>query len=53
MFQYAYRESDFVKVEPQGEIRDVAVFIGEHFDREQLVQSLEQLADSNLGTEQL
>ncbi|MEK3786692.1 CobW family GTP-binding protein [Paenibacillus sp. FSL K6-1230] len=43
MFQYAYRESDFMKVEPQGQIRDVAVFIGEHFDKEQLVQSLKRL----------
>lgn len=49
MFQYAYRESDFMKVEPQGEFRDVAVFIGEHFDRGQLAQSLERLVDGNLG----
>ncbi|WP_238651538.1 CobW family GTP-binding protein [Paenibacillus piscarius] len=31
LFQYAYREADFMKITPQGEVPDVAVFIGEHF----------------------
>ena len=31
LFQYAYRESDFMKITPQGEVPGVAVFIGEHF----------------------
>lgn len=41
-FQYAYRESDYMKITPQGEVPNVAVFIGEHFDqtviREQLLE---------------
>lgn len=40
LFQYAYRESDFMRIEPQGEVHDVAVFIGEHFDRAWLEQQL-------------
>ncbi|MCR2803369.1 CobW family GTP-binding protein [Paenibacillus soyae] len=36
LFQYAYRESDFIRIEPQGEVLDVAVFIGEHFSKEWL-----------------
>lgn len=31
LFQYAYREADFMKITPQGDVPDVAVFIGEHF----------------------
>ncbi len=41
-FQYAYRESDYMKITPQGDVPNVAVFIGEHFDqtaiREQLLE---------------
>lgn len=36
LFQYAYRESDYIRIEPQGKVNDVAVFIGEHFSREWL-----------------
>lgn len=43
LFQYAYRESDFMRIEPQGEVHDVAVFIGEHFDANWLKQELEKL----------
>lgn len=43
LFQFAYRETDFMKITPQGEVLDVAVFIGEHFDKEWLVEQLEQL----------
>ncbi|WP_145408790.1 CobW family GTP-binding protein [Paenibacillus xylanexedens] len=32
-FQYAYRESDYMKITPQGDVPNVAVFIGEHFDQ--------------------
>jgi len=42
LFQFAYRESDFMKITPQGNVPDVAVFIGEHFSsadiRKQLLQ---------------
>ncbi|WP_339241690.1 GTP-binding protein [Paenibacillus sp. FSL R5-0517] len=41
-FQYAYRESDYMKITPQGNVPNVAVFIGEHFDqtviRDQLLE---------------
>jgi len=43
LFQFAYRESDFMKIEPQGEVHDVAVFIGEHFDKQWLKEQLLEL----------
>lgn len=43
LFQYAYRESDFMRIEPQGKVHDVAVFIGEHFPKEWLMEELERL----------
>ncbi|MFB5673681.1 CobW family GTP-binding protein [Paenibacillus terreus] len=46
LFQYAYRESDFMKINPQGEVQDVAVFIGEHFDKEEMRQRLSSLETS-------
>ncbi|MDQ0063580.1 CobW family GTP-binding protein [Paenibacillus harenae] len=43
LFQYAYRESDFMRIEPQGKVNDVAVFIGEHFEKDWLLRELEKL----------
>ncbi|UQZ37216.1 GTP-binding protein [Paenibacillus sp. PK3_47] len=43
LFQYAYREADFMKINPQGEVPDVAVFIGEHFSSGELRDRLLQL----------
>jgi G3E family GTPase len=43
MFQYAYREMDFLKITPKEELPSVAVFIGEHFNKEQLVAELSKL----------
>lgn len=43
LFQYAYREADFMKINPQGEVPDVAVFIGEHFSSKELRRSLLEL----------
>lgn len=43
LFQYAFRESDFMRIDPQGEVHDVAVFIGEHFDASWLKGELERL----------
>lgn len=40
LFQYAYREADFMKITPQGEVPDVAVFIGEHFSSSELRSKL-------------
>ncbi|MCM3271492.1 CobW family GTP-binding protein [Paenibacillus elgii] len=43
LFQYAYREMDFVKIAPKEELPSVAVFIGEHFDRTSLKAELAAL----------
>ncbi|WP_270165871.1 CobW family GTP-binding protein [Paenibacillus sp. SYP-B4298] len=43
MFQYAYRETDFLRINPQGKVNDVAVFIGEHFSKELLLERLHEL----------
>ncbi|WP_042170602.1 CobW family GTP-binding protein [Paenibacillus gorillae] len=43
LFQYAYKETDFMRITPQGDVNDVAVFIGEHFSKESLLAELEQL----------
>ncbi|GLX66375.1 CobW family GTP-binding protein [Paenibacillus glycanilyticus] len=43
LFQYAYRETDFIRITPQGEVNDVAVFIGEHFSKESLQEELRKL----------
>ncbi|MFS0723804.1 CobW family GTP-binding protein [Paenibacillus sp. 1P07SE] len=43
MFQFAFRESDFLPIRPQGEVRDVAVFIGEHFAKDRLREELEEI----------
>lgn len=48
LFQYAFRESDFMKINPQGNIPDVAVFIGEHFSRSELEQALLSLEQISL-----
>lgn len=43
MFQFAYREMDFVKITPKGEVPDVAVFIGENFSKEAVRSALLEL----------
>lgn len=43
LFQYAYREADYLKITPQGDVPDVAVFIGEHFDRNLIARQLKAL----------
>ncbi|RJE87697.1 GTP-binding protein [Paenibacillus sp. 1011MAR3C5] len=43
LFQYAYKESDFIRIEPQGHVNDVAVFIGEHFSKEELLKMIKEL----------
>ncbi|GGG81658.1 CobW family GTP-binding protein [Paenibacillus radicis (ex Gao et al. 2016)] len=43
LFQYAYKETDFMRITPQGDVNDVAVFIGEHFSKESLLEQLIQL----------
>ncbi|HZG58192.1 GTP-binding protein [Paenibacillus sp.] len=36
LFQYAYKELDFTRITPQGEVNDVAVFLGEAFPKDEL-----------------
>lgn len=43
LFQYAYREADFMKITPQADVPTVAVFIGEHFDQTALAATLAEL----------
>jgi G3E family GTPase len=43
LFQYAFRESDFMRITPQGTVNDVAVFIGEGFSQSWLLAELERL----------
>ncbi len=43
LFQYAYQQSDFMKITPQKEVPDVAVFIGEHFDKRHIQEQLQLL----------
>ncbi|WP_141502745.1 CobW family GTP-binding protein [Paenibacillus luteus] len=43
LFQYAFKESDFMRIDPQGHVNDVAVFIGEHFSKAWLLDELKLL----------
>lgn len=43
LFQYAYREQDFMRITPQGTVHDVAVFIGEGFSEGELLAELDRL----------
>lgn len=43
LFQYAYRELEIVKINPQQAVQQVAVFIGEHIDKEQMRTAVEQI----------
>lgn len=47
LFQYAYKETDFMRITPQGDVNDVAVFIGEHFSKDALLEELQQLEASS------
>ncbi|MEF3307528.1 GTP-binding protein [Paenibacillus sp. GYB004] len=46
MFQYAYKQLDLMKIMPQGVVPDVAVFIGEHFDKAKLELDIRALSES-------
>ncbi|WP_248925878.1 CobW family GTP-binding protein [Paenibacillus hamazuiensis] len=48
LFQYAYRELEIVKITPQQTVQLVAVFIGEHIDKEQLRLAVEQITASSV-----
>jgi G3E family GTPase len=50
LFQYAYREMDFVKITPKGDVPDVAVFIGENFAKDVIrteLLKLEAISDAS------
>lgn len=40
LFQYAFRQLELTPIQPQGEVQDVAVIIGEHFPKEVVVSIL-------------
>lgn len=40
LFQYAYRQADFMKIDPQGNIPDVVVFIGEQIPKAELEREM-------------
>ncbi|MFD2611802.1 CobW family GTP-binding protein [Paenibacillus gansuensis] len=43
LFQYAYRQLEFTPITPQGKVKDVAVFIGEHFDKQEIRKRVHEL----------
>lgn len=43
LFQFAYRELEIIKIKPQQSLEQVAVFIGEHFDKLQVQRSIQEL----------
>ena len=43
LFQYAYREMEFVRIAPREQVPSVVVFIGERFSKESIVEALNQL----------
>ncbi|WNR46596.1 CobW family GTP-binding protein [Paenibacillus roseipurpureus] len=51
LFQYAYREMDFVKITPKGNVPDVAVFIGENFAKDAIRSELLRLEKSSDPTD--
>src|SRR5690606_30591202 len=44
LFQYAFRETDYVRLAPEAAAHDTAVFIGEGFDRNAVTEALARLA---------
>jgi Putative GTPases (G3E family) len=47
LFQYAYKESDFMRITPQKSVHDVLVFIGEDFSRSDLEARLLMLGEAS------
>ncbi|MDR0266652.1 GTP-binding protein [Paenibacillus sp.] len=43
LFQYAFREPDFLRINPQGSVPDVVVFIGEHFSKSEIEDGMRAL----------
>ncbi|MBW5448126.1 GTP-binding protein [Cohnella sp. CFH 77786] len=47
LFQYAYRQSDFLPIRPQKPVYDVLVFIGEDYDKSAIESELTRLVDDS------
>jgi G3E family GTPase len=43
LFQFAYREMEFIKITPQANVPNVAVFIGENFSKAMVKTALDEL----------
>ncbi|MGP3788306.1 CobW family GTP-binding protein [Paenibacillus sp. 1A_MP2] len=48
MFQYAFKELELFPIQPKGKVQDVAVFIGEHFPKEDITRKLEWIVSTSL-----
>lgn len=46
LFQYAYREVEFIKINPKAIVPNVAVFIGENFSKDAIKVSLDNMVES-------
>lgn len=46
LFQYAYREVEFIKINPKAAVQNVAVFIGENFSKAEVQASLDKMGQS-------
>ncbi|MFC4601869.1 CobW family GTP-binding protein [Cohnella hongkongensis] len=42
LFQFAFRQLELIRINPQGKVHDVAVFMGEQFSQNELKRELEQ-----------
>lgn len=51
LFQYAYRETDYMKITPQGNVPDAVVLIGEHFDKQEIAARLKALEGVPAGSD--
>jgi hypothetical protein len=43
LFQYAYHESDYLRITPQKDVPDVLVLIGEHIPSDEIKRLLDQI----------
>ena len=46
MFQYAYRATQFIPIQPQGDIEDVLVLIGEQMDARVMKETFDTVYDT-------
>lgn len=46
LFQYAYRELEFMnlRIKPKAAVQNVAVFIGENFSKDDVIQALKEIS---------